>query len=74
MEWDDDPIVCTTHVSHIPCRKGHVGDDWGVGCEFSTDPYVVAIVGAWHRGWIDEGRNSLPQSKLREDDVTSPHC
>lgn len=54
-DWENEPRVCTIHVSFVPCRKGHVGDDWGVGCEFSVDTYVVAIVGAWHQGWIGEG-------------------
>lgn len=49
-----EAMVCSSHLAFVPCRKGHVGEFWGVGCVFSTDPYVVAIVGAWHRGEIDE--------------------
>lgn len=58
--WDFDikAEVCTTHVASVPCRKGHVGDFWGVGCTFSTDPYIVAIVMAWHKGEISERRTT----------------
>lgn len=59
MDWENwaldiEAMVCTTHLRFVPCRKGHVGDLWGVGCTFSTDPYAVAILMAWQRGWIDE--------------------
>lgn len=53
-DFDDSPMVCTSHVRFVPCRKGHEGDEWGVGCEFSTDPLAVALVDAYHRGWITE--------------------
>lgn len=59
MDWEEDcPMVCTTHLAFVPCRKGHVGELWGVGCTFSIDSNELALVAAWHRGEIDDPSSS----------------
>ena len=43
-DFDDALMVCTTHKRFVPCRRGHVDGEWGVGCEFSKEPHAVMIV------------------------------